>query len=42
MKITFLLVVSRTSDLSSKCQADAKSIFSKVNPQLEGGGVYNH
>ena len=31
-----LLDVSKTCDLSSKCQADARSIFSKVKPQVEG------
>ena len=34
-----LLDVSRTCDLSSKCQADAKSIFSKDNPKIEGGCI---
>ena len=38
LKITLIIPdVSGTFDLSSKYHADAKSIFSKVNPQIEGG-----
>ena len=36
-----LIEVSRTCDLSSKCQVDARSIFNRVKPQVEGGGMYN-
>ena len=35
-----LLDVSRTCNLFSKCQADGRSIFSKVEPHVEG--MYNH
>ena len=38
MKIIILLDVPRTCDIYSKCKADARSIFSKVSSQTEGGG----
>ena len=38
-KHIILLDVSRNCDLSSKFQGVARSIFSKVNPQIEGGCI---